>query len=175
MSFTRRYALQFALLAALALVLCIALTARLGFQTAEIRGERAVLEAGEARIETLKTPRPPARLRPLVAGPARSLEALAGEQLNLAFSTLGLTITHVETVSRRPFGAGLESLFLTVRGHGDAAAGAKVLAWLDANSRAIAVEQVNAYPGEGASAEWTFKLIVLVAPTDLGTGAGGRS
>lgn len=134
-----------------------------------------MLEAGEARIEALRTPRPPAGLRPLVAGPARSLAPLAGEQLNLAFSALGLTITHIETVSRRPFGAGLESLFLTVRGHGDAAAGTKVMAWLDANSRAIAVEQISAYPGEGASAEWTFKLVVLVAPTDLGAGAGGRS
>jgi len=166
MSWTLRYATHLSLVAAMALVICAAMAARLGFQVSELRAERATLAAGERRVAELATPRAPAGLQALVAGPARSLDAKVSEQLNASFSELGLSITNAETVSRRPFGAGLDSHFITVRARGDAAAGAKAMAWLEANQKAIAVEQATAFAGDSPAAEWTFKLIVLVARTD---------
>jgi hypothetical protein len=150
-------------LAAAALLASLAMTARLGFMAAEKRAELQILAESRDRVEALKTPPPPSGLRPLVSGPTQSFSARAGEVFNTELSQLGMTIQSVDTISRRPLSDSLDSLFMTIRAGGDATAGLKALAWLEANRDAVAVESVTAYPGEGARAEWTFKVIVLAS------------
>lgn len=159
----RRRILLLAVVAAASLIASVVLAARLGFSMAERNAEVRELAAGEARVAALATPPPPRGLATFAGGLASRQSARVGEELNVQLGGLGLSVSGVETGSRKPFANGMDALFVTVRARGDAAAGARVLAWLQANSRAIMVEQTFAFAGEGVQADWTFKLIVLVA------------
>lgn len=159
----RRQTALLVVVAAASLVACVVLAAHLGFLMAERSAEVRELAAGEARVAALATPPPPRGLATLAGGPASRQSAPVGEELNVQLGGLGLSVSGVEAGSRKPFANGMDALFVTVRARGDAAAGARALAWLQANSRAIMVEQASAFAGEGVQADWTFKLIVLVS------------
>ena len=158
----RRRTLLLVVAAAASLVACVVLAARLGFLMAERGAELRELAAGEARVAAVATPLPPQGLATFASGSASRQSAQVGEELNVQLASLGLSVNGVETVSRKPFADGMDALFVTVRARGDAAGGARTLAWLQANSRAVMVEHATAFAGEGVQADWTFKLIVLV-------------
>lgn len=159
----RHRTLPLVFVAAASLVACAILTARLGFLVAERGAEVRELAAGEARVAALATPLPPRGLASFAGGPASQQFTRVSEELNVQLGGLGLSVSGVDAGSRKPFANGMDALFVTVRARGDAAAGARALAWLQANSRAVLVEQATAYTAEGVQADWTFKLIVLVS------------
>jgi hypothetical protein len=159
----RRRTLLLFVVAAASLIACVVLAARLGFLMAERGAELRELSAGEARVAALATPSPPEGLATFAGGPTSRQSARVGEELNVQLGSLGLAVSGVETGSRKPFTNRMDTLFVTVRARGDATAGARALAWLQANSRSVMVEQATAFAGEGVQADWTFKLIVLVS------------